>query len=190
MENERLEDQKEKIAGEVQDMRKQKEHLEEQKDKLEGEIQYKVQHKEKLEGNISQLEDYAAALDIKEEDLIVPALNTNPLVKNAWNDIKEELSKPIPAFGQKDWREERRKAIKAILTNMQTALMQAKEAQKGDILKLGKALYNKAMQNVRAIIEQNKQLQQENARLTKENDDLKKRIASMDENAITRLRDK
>ncbi len=190
MENERLEDQKEKIAGEVQDMRKQKEHLEEQKDKLEGEIQYKVQHKEKLEGNISQLEDYAAALDIKEEDLIVPALNTNPLVKHAWNDIKEELSKPIPAFGQKDWREERRKAIKAILTNMQTALMQAKEAQNGDILKLGKALYNKAMQNVRAIIEQNKQLQQENARLTKENDGLKKRIASMDENAITRLRDK
>ena len=190
MENERLEDQKEKIAGEVQDMRKQKEHLEEQKDKLEGEIQYKVQHKEKLEGNISQLEDYAAALDIKEEDLIVPALNTNPLVKHAWNDIKEELSKPIPAFGQKDWREERRKAIKAILTNMQTALMKAKEAQNGDILKLGKALYNKAMQNVRAIIEQNKQLQQENARLTKENDGLKKRIASMDENAITRLRDK
>ena len=190
MENERLEDQKEKIAGEVQDMRKQKEHLEEQKDKLEGEIQYKVQHKEKLEGNISQLEDYAAALDIKEEDLMVPALNTNPLVKHAWNDIKEELSKPIPAFGQKDWREERRKAIKAILTNMQTALMQAKEAQNGDILKLGKALYNKAMQNVRAIIEQNKQLQQENARLTKENDGLKKRIASMDENAITRLRDK
>ena len=190
IENERLEGQKEKMAGEVQDMRKQKEHLEEQKDKLEGEIQYKVQHKEKLEGNISQLEDYAAALDIKEEDLIVPALNTNPLVKHAWNDIKEELSKPIPAFGQKDWREERRKAIKAILTNMQTALMQAKEAQKGDILKLGKALYNKAMQNVRAIIEQNKQLQKENARLTKENDGLKKRIASMDENAITRLRDK
>jgi len=106
MENERLEGQKEKMAGEVQDMKKQKESLEEQNDKLEGEIQNKVQHKEKLEGNISQLEDYAAALDIKEEDLIVPTLKTDPLVKNAWNDIKEELSKPIPAFGQKEWREE------------------------------------------------------------------------------------
>jgi hypothetical protein len=73
---------------------------------------------------------------------------------------------------------------------MQTALMQAKELQKQDILKLGKALYNKAMQNVRAIIEQNKQLQKENGRLTEENDILRKRIASMDENAITRLRDK
>lgn len=190
MENERLEGQKEKMAGEVQDMKRQKESLEEQNSKLEGEIHYKEQHKEKLEGNISQLEDYAAALDIKEEDLIVPTLKTDPLVKDAWNAIKEELGKPIPAFGQKEWREERRKAIKVILTEMQTALMQAKEAQKGDILKLGKALYNKAMQNVRAIIEQNKQLLKENGRLTEENDVLRKRIASMDENAITRFRDK
>ena len=164
--------------------------LEEQNDKLESAIQNKEQHKEKLEGNISQLEDYAAALDIKEEDLIVPTLKTDPLVKDAWDAIKEELGKPIPAFGQKEWREERRKAIKVILSEMQTALMQAKEVQKGDILKLGKALYNKAMQNVRTIIEQNKQLLKENGRLTEENDVLRKRIASMDENAITRLREK
>ena len=190
MENERLEGQKEKMAGEVQDMKKQKESLEEQNDRLEGEILNKEHRREKLEGNISQLEDYAAALDIKEEYLIVPTLKTDPLVKNAWDAIKEELGKPIPAFGQKEWREERRKAIKVILTEMQTALMQAKELQKQDILKLGKALYNKAMQNVRAIIEQNKQLQKENARLTEENDVLRKRIASMDENAIARLRDK
>ena len=190
MENERLEGQKEKMASEVQDMKKQKECLEEHNDKLEGEIQNKEQHKENLEGSISQLEEYAAALDIKEEDLIVPTLNTNPLVKKAWDDIKAELEKPIPAFGQKEWREERRKAIKEILTELQTALMQAKEAQKGDILKLGKALYNKAMQNVRAIIEQNKQLLKENSRLTEENDVLRKRIALIDENAITRLRDK
>ena len=190
MENERLEGQKEKMAGEVQDMKKQKIRLEEQNDKLEGEIQDKEQHKERLEDNISQLEDYAAALDIKEEDLIVPTLKTDPLVKTAWDAIKTELEKPIPAFGQKEWREERRKAIKVILTEMQAALMQAKETQKEDILKLGKALYDKAMQNVRAIIEQNKQLQNENGRLTEENDVLRKRIASMDENAITRLRDK
>ncbi len=190
MENERLEGQKEKMAGEVQDMKRQKEHLEEQKGKLEGAIHNKEQHKEKLETSISRLEDYAAALDIKEEDLIVPILKTDPLVKNAWDAIKEELGKPIPAFGQKEWREERRKAIKIILTNLQTTLMQAKETQKEDILKLGKALYDKAMQNVRAIIEQNKQLQNENGRLTEENDVLRKRIASMDENAIARLQDK
>ena len=190
MENKRLEGQKEKMAIEVQDMRKQKDRLEERNDKLEGEIENKEQHKERLEGNISQLEDYAAALDIKEEDLIVPTLNTNPLVKNAWNDIKEELSKPIPAFGQKEWREERRKAIKTILTDLQTALMEANVAHNKDILKLGKSLYRKAMQKASAIIEQNKQLQKENARLTEENDVLRKRIALIDENAITRLRDK
>jgi len=190
MEHERLEGQKEKMAGEVQDMKRQKESLEEQNDKLKGVIQNKEQHKEKLESSISQLEDYAAALDIKEEDLIVPTLKTNLLVKKAWDDILEELVKPIPAFGQKEWREDRRKAIKTILTDLQTALMQAKDVQKQDILKLGKALYNKAMQNVRAIIEQNKQLQKENGRLTEENDILRKRIASMDENAITRLREK
>ena len=190
MEHERLEDQKEKMASEVQDMKRQKESLKEQNYKLESAIQNKEQHKEKLEGNISQLEDYAAALDIKKKDLIVPTLKTDPLVKDAWNAIKEELGKPIPTFGQKEWREERRKAIKVILTEMQTALMQTKELQKQDILKLGKALYNKAMQNVRAIIEQNKQLLKENGRLTEENDVLRKRIASMDENAITQLRDK
>ena len=190
VENERLEGQKEKMAGEVQDIKKQKESLEEQNDKLAGEIQNKEYRKEKLEGNISQLEDYAAALDIKEEDLIVPTLKTDPLVKDAWDAIKEELGKPIPAFGQKEWREERRKAIKVILTEMQTALMQAKRAHNEDIRKMGKSLYHKAMQNASAIIEQNKQLLKENSRLTEENDVLRKRIASMDENAITRLRDK
>lgn len=54
------------MVGEVKDMKKQKEYLEEQRDNLEGEIQNKVQHKERLEDNISQLEEYAAALDIKE----------------------------------------------------------------------------------------------------------------------------
>ena len=190
MENERLEGQKEKMAGEVQDMKKQKEHLEEQNGKLEGEIQNKELHKERLEGNIFQLEGYAAALDIKEEDLIVPTLKTSPLVKDAWDAIKTELEKPIPAFGQKEWREDRREAIKTILTNLQTTLLQANKAPKEDILKLGKSLYRKAMQNANAIIEQNKQLQKENGRLTEENDVLRKRIASIDENAIARLRDK
>ena len=190
MENERLEGQKEKMASEVQDMKKQKECLEEHNDKLEGEIQNKEQHKENLEGSISQLEEYAAALDIKEEDLVVPTLKTNPLVKKAVDAILEELGKPIPTFGHKEWKEERKQAIKAILTELQTALMEAKDAHNKDILKLGKSLFNKAMKEARNIIEQNKQLQKENGRLTEENNGLKKRIASIDENAITRLRDK
>ena len=190
MENERLEGQKEKMASEVQDMRKQKESLEGEVDKMEGQIRSVEQQKKNLEDSVSKLEEYAAALDIKEEDLIVPTLKTNPLVKEAVDAILEELGKPIPTFGHKEWKEERRKAIKTILTELQTALMEAKEAHNKDILKLGKSLYHKAMQKASAIIEQNKQLQKENGRLTEENDVLRKRIASIDENAITRLRDK
>lgn len=166
----------------------EKQQLEQQKDKLVGETQNIKSQKARLEDKVLQLEDYAAALDIKEEDLLVPILKTNPLVNKAWGAIKEEIDKPIPTFGQKEWREERRKAIKAILTELQTALMQAKEAQKEEILKLGKSLYKKAMQDVRAIIEQSKQLQKENGRLTEQNNVLKKQIASIDENAIIRLR--
>ena len=166
----------------------EKQQLEQQKDKLVGETQNIKSQKARLEDKVLQLEDYATALDIKEEDLLVPILKTNPLVNKAWGAIKEEIDKPIPTFGQKEWREERRKAIKAILTELQTALMQAKEAQKEEIQKLGKSLYKKAMQDVRAIIEQSKQLQKENGRLTEENNVLKKQIASIDKNAIIRLR--
>lgn len=172
----------------IDNAKAEKQQLEQQKDKLVDETQIIKSQKAILEDKVSQLEDYAAALDITEEDLLVPTLNTNPLVNKAWNAIKEEIDKPIPTFGQKEWREERRKAIKGILTELQTTLMQAKEVQKEDILKLGKSLYKRAMQDVRSIIEQSKQLQKENGRLTEENNVLKKQIASIDENAIIRLR--
>ncbi len=166
-ENQRLEGQKERIAGEVQNIKQQK---------------------ERLESNISQLENYAAAFDIKPEDLQVPTLKTNPLVKKALDAIQTELEKPIPTFGQKEWREKRRKAIKGILTELQNELFNAKEVQKDEILKLGKSLYNKAMQNVRAIIEQNKQLQKANEQLTVENKMLKDKISTIDDTAINNLR--
>ena len=190
MENERLEGQREKMASEVQSIKKEKDSLQELKDKIEVEIQSAEQHKENLDESISQMEKYAAALDIEEEDLKVPTLKTNPLVKKALDTIQSELEKPIPTFGQKEWREERRIAIKGILTDLQTELLNAKDAQKEDILKLGKSLYNKAMKEARAVIEQNRQLIKENGRLTEENEVLRKRIASMDENAINSLRDK
>ena len=166
----------------------EKQRLEQQKDQLVDETQSIRNQKARMEDKVLQLEEYAEALDIKEENLIVPFLNTNPLVKKAVDDILEELEKPISVFGQKEWREERRKAIKAILTDLQTALMEAKEAQKKDILMLGKSLYNKAMKDARSIIEQNKQLLKENHILSAENIGLKKRISSMDENAIHELR--
>ena len=174
----------------IKNAKAENQRLEQQKDKLIDETQSARKQKASLENSISQLEGYAAALDIKEEDLIVPILKTNPLIKKAVDAILEELDKPIPTFGQKEWKEKRRQAIKEILTELQTELLNAKEVQKKDILKLGKSLYNKAMQNARAIMEQNKQLQKENGRLVEENNGLKKRIASIDENAIARLQDK
>ncbi len=166
----------------------QNQRLEGQKERIAGEVQNIKQQKERLESNISQLENYAAAFDIKPEDLQVPTLKTNPLVKKALDAIQTELEKPIPTFGQKEWREERRKAVKGILTELQDELFNAKEVQKDEILKLGKSLYNKAMQNVRAIIEQNRQLQKANEQLTVENKMLKDKISSIDDTAINNLR--
>ena len=166
----------------------EKQRLEQQKDQLVDETQSIRNQKARMEDKVLQLEEYAEALDIKEKDLIVPNLNTNTIVKKAVDDILEELGKPIPTFGHKEWKEERRQAIKTILTELQTALMEAKEAQKKDILTLGKSLYYKAMKDASAIIEQNKQLLKENHILSAENVGLKKRISSMDENAINDLR--
>ena len=166
----------------------EKQRLEQQKDQLVDETQSIRNQKARMEDKVLQLEEYAEALDIKEEDLTVPTLNTNPLVKKVVDDILEELGKPITTFGHKEWKEQRRQAIKTILTELQTALMEAKEAQKKDILMLGKSLYNKAMNDARSIIEQNKRLQKENHILYAENAGLKKRISSMDENAINDLR--
>ena len=164
------------------------EALEQEKDKIENETRQAEQRKERVEGKLTTMEKYAEILDIKQEDLMVPVLKTDPLVKKAVEAIQAELEKPIPAFGQKEWREERQEAIKKILTDLQTALFEAKEAQKQDILKLGKSLYQKAMKDAKEIIEQNKQLQKANERLTAENTQLKKKISTIDETAIINLR--
>ena len=137
----------------------------------------------------AQYESYADAIDIKQEDLAIPSLATDQLINSVWKSIQRELNIPIPPFKQKEWREERRKSIKQILTDMQTALFNAKEVQKKDVLRLGQSLYNKAMKDARTIVEQNKHLRHENLELTADNTYFKQRIASIDENAIAVLRD-
>lgn len=76
----------------------EKQQLEQQKDKLVGETQNIKSQKARLEDKVLQLEDYAAALDIKEEELLVPILKTNPLVNKAWGAIKEEIMNVIIKF--------------------------------------------------------------------------------------------
>jgi cell division protein FtsB len=107
---------------------------------------------------------------------------------DAYKAIIDELSKPIPFNGQKVWREERKTAIKRILTDLQDHLFEAKEVQKKDILNLGQSLYDKAMKDARAIIRQNSQLQKANELVAAENTRLKEKISSMDETAINKLR--
>lgn len=159
-----------------------------QNERLETENQQMRGQKDKTEQELSTLEQYIKALTPEKEDLAIPNLNVDNLVNDAWKVIKEELAKPIPPFGQAKWKDERRIAIKQILTDMQTELMQAKEAQTQDILKFGKVLYQKAMKDANAIIERNKQLQKQNERLTQENEALKTKIKGIDASAIEKLR--
>ena len=163
-------------------------HLERNDFIIQKQESKKKQLQKETDDLLSALNSYTKATKVKKEDLIVPMLETDPLVKNAYKAMMAELDIPIPSFKQKEWRDERKKAVKEILTDMQTELHQAKEAQKKDILKLGKSLYDMAMEHIQELIEQDKQLHKENERLAAENEELKDKISRMDDKAITNLR--
>ena len=172
----------------IEQSKVEKEEIERQKNRIAGEVLEVEQRKAKAERELANLEAYIKATDVTREDLIVPSLNTNPLVMDAYKAIIDELRKPIPFNGQKAWREERKTAIKRILTDLQDHLFEAQEAQKKDILNLGQSLYDKAMKDARTIIRQNKQLQKANELVTAEITRLKEKISTMDETAINKLR--
>ena len=136
---------------------------------------------------LSTLKSIGNAMDIKEEDLFVHDLATDPLVKEAWKAIKEELDIPIPMLGKDEWKEERKKAIKKILTDLQTGLIKAKAGQKEEIQRAGKALYKQTKKNIADIIEKNQKLQSEKDKLTKENAELKEKLSRIDEKAVRKI---
>ena len=172
----------------IEQSKLEKEEIERRKNRIADEVLEAEQRKDKAERELANLEAYIKATDVTREDLLVPSLNTNPLVMDAYKAIIEELSKPIPFNSQKAWREERKTAIKRILTDLQDHLFEAKETQKKDILNLGQSLYDKAMKDARAIILQNQQLQKTNELVAAENSRLKEKISTMDETAISKLR--
>ena len=172
----------------IEQSKLEKVEIERRKNRIADEVLEAEQRKDKAERELANLEAYIKATDVTREDLLVPSLNTNPLVMDAYKAIIEELSKPIPFNSQKAWREERKTAIKRILTDLQDHLFEAKEAQKKDILNLGQSLYDKAMKDARAIILQNQQLQKTNELVAAENSRLKEKISTMDETAISKLR--
>ncbi len=140
--------------------------------------------KEKTEA----LESEIKGLDFDEEELSVPEIETDSIVKKAKEAIRKELSIPVPVVGREKWREEREEAVKAIMTHMEDDLIAAKGSQKRKILSYGKALYKQTKREIYKISEENKRLKGENQRLTKENDNLKGKLASVDENAVRKLR--
>ena len=172
----------------IEQSKVEKEEIEQQKDRIAGEAQEAEQRKVKAERELANLEAYINATDVTRDDLLIPSLNANPLVMDAYKAMIDELNKPIPFNGQKAWREERKTAIKRILTDLQDHLFEAQEAQKKDILNLGQSLYDKAMKDARAIIKQNQQLQKANELVTAENTRLKEKISTIDETAISKLR--
>ena len=172
----------------IEQSKLEKVEIERRKNRIADEVLEAEQRIDKAERELANLEAYIKATDVTREDLLVPSLNTNPLVMDAYKAIIEELSKPIPFNGQKVWREERKTAIKRILTDLQDHLFEAKEVQKKDILNLGQSLYDKAMKDARAIIKQNQQLQKANELVTAENTRLKEKISATDETAINKLR--
>ena len=140
--------------------------------------------KEKTEA----LELEIKGLDFDEEELSVPEVETDWLVKKAKDDIQKELSTPVPVVGREKWREERLEAVKSILAQMENDFISAKGSQKRKILSYGKALYKQTKREIYKTSEENKQLKGVNQRLTKENDSLKGKLASVDENAVRKLR--
>ena len=136
----------------------------------------------------STLKSVSQALFLKEEEFYIHELATDPLVNEAREAIKKELDIPIPMLGKEDWKEERKKAVKKILTDLQTKLMEAKAVQKEEILRAGKALYKQTKKDIADKIEQNRRLQEANEKLTAENVGLKEKLALVDENAVRKLR--
>jgi hypothetical protein len=179
----------ERLAREsIEQSKLEKVEIERRKNRIADEVQEAEQRKDKAERELANLEAYIKATNVTRENLLVPSLKTNPFVMDAYKAIIDELSKPIPFNGQKVWREERKTAIKRILSDLQGHLFEAQEAQKKDILNLGQSLYDKAMKDARAIIRQNMQLQKTNELVAAENTRLKEKISAMDETAISKLR--
>ena len=137
--------------------------------------------KEETDKLADTLNSICKAMDIKEE------LATDPLVNEAREAIKKELDIPIPMLGKDEWKAERKKAVKKILTDLQTKLMEAKATQKEEILRAGKALYKQTKKDIADKIEQNRILHEANEKLTAENTRLKEKLASVDETAVRKL---
>ena len=159
-----------------------------QREQLEEEIEHARHRKEIAEKDAKRLDMYAKVAKAEQSELTVPSIDVHPAIKNANKLIQSELDIPIPTLGHKDWRTERKKAIKEILTEMQTELIKVAGLQKAEVTKLGKALYTNAMKEAAELVAENKLLNTENIYLQADNKFLRDKMSKIDENAIEKLR--
>lgn len=153
------------------------------------------QRKDEAEKDANIAELFKELANVAEEDLKVPLLKINAIIKEARDAINGELDIPIPVMKQKEWREERQKNIKVALTNMQTNLGAARDNHIGEIRNLSKKIYQSYKRELAKLFKENEALRKENKNLSDinsylhgENSRLKSRISKIDANAIERLR--
>ena len=163
------------------------EHLERNRFIMKKQEAKNLALKQESDNLLSTLKSISSALDIREEEFYIHELATDPLVNEAREAIKKELDIPIPMLGKEEWKEERKKAVKQILTALQTKLMEAKAVQKEEILRVGKALYKETRKDIADKIEQNLRLHEANEKLAAENVGLKEKLALVDEDAVRKL---
>ena len=164
------------------------EHLERNRFIMKKQESKNLALKQESDKLLSTLKSICTALDLQEEEFYIHELATDPLVNEAREAIKKELDIPIPLLGKEEWKEERKKAVKQILTDLQTKLMEAKAVQKEEILRVGRALYKETKKDIADKIEQNRRLNEANEKLTAENVGLKEKLALVDENAVRKLK--
>ena len=162
--------------------------LDAQRERIEDQIEHARQRKDIAEKEASRFDLYARVAKVEQKELVAPGIDVHPSVRNAYSQIQAELDIPIPALGHKEWRAERKKAIKNILTDLQTELIKSVGLQKAEVTKLGKSLYTNAMKEAADLIAENKRLTTENKYLTADNVFLKDKISKIDEMAISTLR--
>lgn len=169
--------------------------LDDKKTELEQQTKDAERKKEMAEQDANLKELYKNLASVSEEELKIPHLSIDGILKAAQTKIEEELGKPIPQMGQKKWREDRMKNIRQALTDMQTNLGISQTNYNSNTTTLCRDIYKYYKGELSKLIKENERLAKENKNLKTQvfnleatNQSLKTTISLLDENAVTKLR--
>lgn len=169
--------------------------LDDKKAELEQQTKDAELRKELAEQDANLKELYKNLASVSEQELKIPQLDIDGIIKAAQTIIDKELGLPIPQMGQKRWHEERMKNIRQALTDMQTNLGISKNNHNTHVTTLCKNIRKHYKDELAQLIDKNKKLAEENKELKTQvhnlnltNQSLRLKISSLDENAVTQLR--